>query len=784
MDLMVHSEVTASSAFWQSALSYLREQVSQQVFELYFRPLEIAWIDDQKVVLTLKNSILARQLKEKYQSLLNEAVEVNLGFRLNVEITNDDQLVESNNQNVFSISPEDSCQDGEISTPSLLSTEARRSLHDLFVHPERSLVVPGYITRWVPYLGVERAAMLLGYFQAYYQQYHELPLPGQPFEASGPLLVSLSGVSLRSVKEHRNDLAFQWFLKEIPYSPGEAWVNNPDNSNKAKRKPNRYCFVQTMPLTPGDAHQLTMRLSGYKADKDPVRALNQIVALQPHEILSYPAADIDPVWETVPPNPQSVHDVVAQVYGAAALKPEVMNLTDILTVRLMPPKDQLFISLYFLQNILPIIGQGAGWTVMMGRDRCYYNRQTGELRDTVRIKGGYDELAANIGYARPKTIREWFPASESEPNSPQNSKDKDESTSLRRQLIQIEDVIKDGRGKATQFTLRVQMLDPLIQEHAREYHSILALAEQFILQGKEYQEALVKLLSFCGAGLQLSNAEGVLDSLFTLARSDLAKDMEVTLEAQKPTLRMDDSLFQSINLGADCTFFPSDTGEFCTITHSNLGNICTILKSNLGANCTLTFNDLGAVCTIRGSNWALVARLKNLYFKYLGFKNLQHFLNTLQTTTLKTVNQTDPVVVDGKWDIKSIFNRLGLLENVQKRLLDLGVTAPALISCLFYLAAPEGQALGIGYVVKKLTENPQMGQGGRFLRLANHKPQEILTQLENRLQNSLNFQSTIPEWDSVLQNSSRKRLRLLGDYLGIPLSVQKSKEPPDYLIHR
>ena len=782
MDSMVHSKIAASSTFWQSTLIYLREQVSQHIFELYFRPLEVAWVDDQKIIFTLKNSILARQLKEKYLSLLSEAVEANLGFKLKVEITSDEQPVEPDIQNIFStVLPADK-QDVEILAPSPLSSESRRSLHDLFVHPERSLVVPGYITRWVPYLGVERAAMLLGYFQAYYQQYHELPLPGRPFEASGPLLVSLSGVSLRSVKEHRSDSAFQWFLKEIPYSPGEGWVNNPENSNKAKRKPNRYSFIQTMPLTPGDAHQLAQRLLENGADKDPARALTITAGLQPHEIFTYPATDVDPIWETISPNPQTVHDVVAQVCGSMTLKPEVMHLIDVLAVRLMPPKDQLFVSLYFLQNILPVIGQGAGWTVMMGRDRCYYNRQTGELRDTVRIKGGYDELAANIGYARPKTIREWFPVVESESNSPGCLKEEDESNSLRRDLIQIEEVIKDGRGKATQFTLRVQMLDPLTREHALEYHSILTLGEQFILQEKEYQEALIKLLSFCGAGLQLSNAEGILESLFTLTRSDLVKGMDVTIEAQKPVLRIDESLLKIINLGEDCTLIPSDTGVNCTIKHIDMGEICTFTKTNLGANCTLTFTDLGAVCTIKGDNWALNARLNNLYFKYLGFKNLQLFLNSLKTTSPTTSEKAESVVVDGKWNIKAIFKGMGLLENVQKRLFDLGVTAPALLSCLFYLTVPEGQSLGMGYVVKKLSENPRVGQGGRFLRLANKNPIEIIAQLENRLQNPLDFCSTIPEWESALQNASQQRLRILGDYLGVPSVSQNRKDARDYSV--
>jgi len=42
------------------------------------------------------------------------------------------------------------------------------------------------------------------------------------------------------------------------------------------------------------------------------------------------------------------------------------------------------------------------------RDRCYYNHDTGEVREEVLVRGGYTELADWLGLNRPKTIWEWI----------------------------------------------------------------------------------------------------------------------------------------------------------------------------------------------------------------------------------------------------------------------------------------------------------------------------------------------------------------------------------------
>jgi hypothetical protein len=750
MSLSVRDSLLERPSFWESMLDYVKARISAPAFAMYFQPLEITWFDDQKLVLYLPNSILASQLTAKYGSLLQDAVEESLGYTLKIELAS----AEEQTAHPEAVTPQPP-ETNPLSRPAQLPGAYSQSLHDLFVHPERSLVVPGYLTRWVPYLGVERAAILLAFYQAYYLQHHEQPAPGKNFEAAAPVLAAYSGVSLRSVKEHRNDAAFSWFLQDVPYPESEAWVKNPDNDNKAKRRPNRYQFTHTAPLTPADAQALRSQLLAAQADSNPAETLARLITRQPNEILAYPAPVFDPLWETRTPQPQTIHQVVAEVVGEkVALDSEILSLTDALAARLMPKRDQLFISLYFLQNILPVIGQGAGWTVMLARDRCYYNRQTGELRDTVRIQGGYEELADAIGYARPKTIREWFPAVEN--SDPQANAD--EAQRLRSQLLALEDIHKDGRGKALDFTLRVRMLDPLTAAHQQEYLSVLHFAEIFQTLNSEEREAFNKLLTFCGAGLPVSNARGLIDALSALNQSALTAVLELNFAAQN-----EKPLF--IEPGANCTLSAPDLGGNCTLTSDDLGAICTIKNSNLGAVCTLSLDDLGAICTLTGSDWALSARLNFLNFKTLGYKSLKQFLNSLPQTTSTTTAK--PVVADGQWQASELLKNLGVLNSVQERLAAQNVTAEAILSCLIYLCVPAGEALGTGYVVKKLEEEPAQGQGGVFFRLAQLPAESFLRELAQQVQDPGVFRSANRLWNQVFAQASTHRLVWLARICGL-----------------
>ena len=87
---------------------------------------------------------------------------------------------------------------------------------------------------------------------------------------------------------------------------------------------------------------------------------------------------------------------------------QFQELADKLAHHLMPPKDLVFLTHYFVTHWLPRLGPGPGWFVTLLRDRGYINQRTGEVRDEMLLPEGYAEAARWLGLKRVKTVWEWL----------------------------------------------------------------------------------------------------------------------------------------------------------------------------------------------------------------------------------------------------------------------------------------------------------------------------------------------------------------------------------------
>ena len=65
---------------------------------------------------------------------------------------------------------------------------------------------------------------------------------------------------------------------------------------------------------------------------------------------------------------------------------------------------------YFITQVIPQyrLTPAQAWLVAVARDLAYLNWRTGERRETVTFKGGYQEMAALMGSSRPKTVQAWL----------------------------------------------------------------------------------------------------------------------------------------------------------------------------------------------------------------------------------------------------------------------------------------------------------------------------------------------------------------------------------------
>jgi len=98
------------------------------------------------------------------------------------------------------------------------------------------------------------------------------------------------------------------------------------------------------------------------------------------------------------------------------------------------------------------------------------------------------------------------------------------------------------------------------------------------------------------------------------------------------------------------------------------------------------------------------------------------------TPSSKTQPSEKPVVVvPASWDLQTILAANCQDANLRKNILD-GGTPQALISWLLYTFSRQGSGLhpGMNYALSKLKENPEIGAGGAFDRLAALPPAELV----------------------------------------------------------
>lgn len=72
---------------WKKSLAWIREKLNGQVFDTWFAPISTAHFDNEKVVLEVPNTFFKEWITNNYLDLIREAVFVESGNRLDVDIT-------------------------------------------------------------------------------------------------------------------------------------------------------------------------------------------------------------------------------------------------------------------------------------------------------------------------------------------------------------------------------------------------------------------------------------------------------------------------------------------------------------------------------------------------------------------------------------------------------------------------------------------------------------------------------------------------------------------------
>jgi hypothetical protein len=169
--------------------------------------------------------------------------------------------------------------------------------------------------------------------------------------------------------------------------------------------PVRYQVFMTPRLTRADAAALDIRLETLmEQGKALPDALRSLLAVDP--VMDLLAADQRKYLHF----PFDTVMAVAHRQAGDAYTAEIDQLAQQLHRKIINSMGDIHIPHYFITHTIHRLQltPAQAWLVTVARDMAYINSRTGERRDTVTFKRGYQEMAELVDSSRYKTVQGWL----------------------------------------------------------------------------------------------------------------------------------------------------------------------------------------------------------------------------------------------------------------------------------------------------------------------------------------------------------------------------------------
>ena len=712
---------------WRMTVEQLRMGMPQANFDSWVRDAQFMSWDGSMMTIGVANPYARDWLTNRLTSTVNNLLSGTLVQPVSV------QFIVQDIPYATELQQDEDCSDKEKiskqeSLPKLITLQAEyQSLYDEIVQPDQVIVFPGYFLRFIPMLGVELAWLYIGFRQAAYEA-GASKRPDKKVGASAKKVAWYSGMSTRTfwrwAAKPSTWKRLRWLV--TPVEEKAKW--NRGSDGRPHQATRSYKVAMTMPMTPYDEHYLCAWFYHQLADgKTPITVLQTALNTPVDELLPWP--EMMPDLEEINSEPHSVRDVVVGVFGSLISENEKAHfneLTEKLAQHLMPSKDLVFLTHYFVHHWLPRLGSGPGWFVTFMRDRCYINQRTGELRDEVWLNQGYAEAARWLGLKRVKTIWEWLRIPEV--------------------AIFLKEIRREnGCWEEAPRRIKVLLGEPMIDQH-QEYANA-ALMESKLgasdIHSDSCQVPAIGATAIHSVGVDASAIGGSV----THSKENGAADIgaSVTHSAEQGTSAIGAPVILS-NGTARHEIGASDTHNGAIDIHKIGASVTPV-----GADDT---HSIGASGTL---DW------RNCH----GFNSLTPRFKHLENTQTTTVPDEDREVV-GEWQMADLLSTNRVSPKNQQWLLEKRAKPQLFISWLLYATSNSGAGIRepVGHAVSRLSQDPIHGAGGAFDRLAALPASELTALIRQELNGQCPWKS---DWKTAMASAPRARIRALADQLGISI---------------
>jgi hypothetical protein len=700
---------------WLAAIANLEMDMSRAAFNTWVKPTHLVDFLDDTFVIGCMNAYGREWLENRLTTTLQRFLMGVMNREVKVRFVVCDQEIDDGDDLTQEDDPD---QEDSEDNPIELDVHFS-SIRNFLIEPSRVVRLPVYYLRWLPYVGSQIIFLIMALWQEYYLASGGKARKGNcKVSVRAERICQWAGISrAQFFRLLQPGSSLGWFARKI-----DTDHEIDKRSGRAKKSSNKYELFES-PLTPGDAEDLKTFLLAHGIQDSPESALQLAINTNPKEIFHYyPVRLPQEDFSKMIPRYLTVQDIIQELIGHR-LDGELGTLADQLADRLLGQGDFILVTWYFLRNWLPLLGADAAMFVLVLRNLCYFNDETGEIRDAVWIEGGYQAIANRLGIDNARVVANWLPAWIERGKRKDELSERTVEELSRRQRLQ--DLLSlfvertDHRINSESnysWKFKVQRVDPLTPQH----QTIQQAASSLFVKA-ENQDVLTELDSWI---------------------SYLGNDCLASARPWRETVK---------------------TEPMVVLRLSDLTNDCSeTLKSTLN-DCLETL-DLQA----------------NDCFETL-LKILKSFKDSLKdkdtsSTQDSSISRNDPssqsvaVVTDseGNWSLDKLLARAD--KKNQSVLIEQEKSAIPFVSWMIHGASQPGIQNPYSLAIAKLKENPGISAGGASDRLAAIPPRELVRLIEQ----SFSFYSPSDrDWRMLFAEAKRDRIRLLADSLGLVLGIEE-----------
>jgi hypothetical protein len=277
--------------------------------------------------------------------------------------------------------------------------------YDRIVQPHKQVVVKGYLRRLGMEIGPKVVWLYVGFHQAAWRVQDQNNPSGKPLHSHEVKRFSAmsNGAFWRLLKHTGIQGHLTGLVQRVDSQDARRFRRGRDG--RPHRAPIRYQVFMTPRLTRADATAVHLRLKALIEKHNSITsALQEMLAVE--DVMEL----LEPMDVKLPHAPVNTVMDMARLETGENFSPEIERLAQELHRRIINCLGDIHIPHYFITetihryNLTP----AQAWLITVARDMAFINARTGERRDTVTFKRGYQEMAELIGSNRYKTVQAWL----------------------------------------------------------------------------------------------------------------------------------------------------------------------------------------------------------------------------------------------------------------------------------------------------------------------------------------------------------------------------------------